>query len=82
MTATVKTLDLSRLFPTGEALFAAVDRVTFELQPGEFAAIMGPSGSGKSTFMNVIGCLDRATTGTYLFEGTNVSNLNSISSPT
>ncbi len=77
MTPTVQTRDLSRLFPTGGELFAAIDKVTFVLNPGEFTAIMGPSGSGKSTFMNVIGCLDRATSGTYLLEGTNVANLNS-----
>ena len=76
MTATVQTQDVSRLFPTGGTLFAAIDRITFELQPGEFTAIMGPSGSGKSTFMNVIGCLDRATSGTYLLDGIDVSTLN------
>jgi putative ABC transport system ATP-binding protein len=75
MTPTVETHDLTRLFPTGKTFFAAVDRITFVLQPGEFTAIMGPSGSGKSTFMNIIGCLDRATSGTYALEGIDVATL-------
>ncbi len=73
MTATIETHDLSRIFRTGKTVFAAVDRVTFELAPGEFTAIMGPSGSGKSTFMNVIGCLDRATSGSYALDGIDVA---------
>ncbi len=75
MTATVETRDLSRLFSVGKTLFAAIDRITFSLAPGEFTAIMGPSGSGKSTFMNVVGCLDRATSGTYLLDGIDVATL-------
>jgi putative ABC transport system ATP-binding protein len=77
MTATVRTVGLRRVFPTGATLFAAIDGVTFELQPREFTAIMGPSGSGKSTFMNIVGCLDRATSGSYLLDGIDVSTLNS-----
>ncbi|HEX3457216.1 MAG TPA: ABC transporter ATP-binding protein [Candidatus Baltobacteraceae bacterium] len=75
MTPTIQTRDLTRLFTTGKTVLAAVDHVTFALQPGEFAAIMGPSGSGKSTFMNLIGCLDRATSGRYALDGTDVSTL-------
>ena len=76
MTPTVETHDLTRLYATGNTSFAAVDRITFSLQPGEFTAIMGPSGSGKSTFMNIIGCLDRATSGSYALDGIDVSTLN------
>lgn len=75
MTLTVQTRELTRRFPIGEALFTAVDRITFELSPGEFTAIMGPSGSGKSTFMNIVGCLDRATSGSYLLDGVDVATL-------
>ncbi len=76
MTPTVETHDLTRLYATGKTTFAAVDGITFSLQPGEFTAIMGPSGSGKSTFMNLIGCLDRATSGSYALDGIDVSTLN------
>ncbi len=77
MTPTVQTHDLTRLFPTGKTFFAAIDRIAFTLQPGEFTAIMGPSGSGKSTFMNIVGCLDRATSGSYLLDGIDVAALDS-----
>ena len=75
MTPAVQTRDLTRLFPTGSTLFAAVDHITFVLLPGEFTAIMGPSGSGKSTFMNLIGCLDSPTAGSYLLDGIDVGTL-------
>jgi putative ABC transport system ATP-binding protein len=72
---TIRTVDLKRVFPSGDTIFAAIDGITFSMMPREFVAIMGPSGSGKSTFMNVVGCLDRATSGTYELDGTDVSKL-------
>ncbi len=77
MTPIVATRDLKRVFPAGNAFFAAIDGVTFEMGAGEFVAIMGASGSGKSTFMNLVGCLDRATSGTYLLDGIDVATLDS-----
>jgi putative ABC transport system ATP-binding protein len=67
--------DISKTYGHGEAEVRAMDRVSLSIAKGEFVAIMGPSGSGKSTAMNMIGCLDRPTSGEYLFNGVQVGNL-------
>jgi putative ABC transport system ATP-binding protein len=66
---------VSRSYGRGEAEVRALDGVDLSIARGEFVAIMGPSGSGKSTAMNIIGCLDRPTAGTYLFQGVEVQDL-------
>ncbi|MCC6352769.1 MAG: ABC transporter ATP-binding protein [Verrucomicrobiae bacterium] len=66
---------VNRIYQTGATSVHAVRDLSLEVMPGEFVAIMGASGSGKSTLMNVIGCLDRPTSGAYLLDGVAVSGL-------
>jgi putative ABC transport system ATP-binding protein len=66
---------LTKTYASGELQVQALRGLTFSIDRGEYVAIMGPSGSGKSTLMNVLGCLDRATTGTYKLDGIDVSQL-------
>ena len=66
---------INKIYASGEIPVHAVRDVTLTIEKGEFVAVMGASGSGKSTLMNLLGCLDRATRGRYLLDGTDVSQL-------
>lgn len=67
--------NIRRIYGQGDAQVRALDGVDIDIERGEFVAIMGPSGSGKSTAMNVLGCLDRPTSGTYRFNGVEIAGL-------
>jgi putative ABC transport system ATP-binding protein len=73
--ALIELHDVSRIYDLGHVQVAALQGVDLEVQQGEFLAIIGPSGSGKSTMMNILGCLDRPTGGTYILNGTPVAEL-------
>ena len=66
---------LTKIYQTGKTDFKALNTVTLKIRKGDFVAIMGPSGSGKSTLMNIIGCLDRPTSGTVIIDGENISTV-------
>jgi len=69
--------NLIKTYVTGDTSFRALDDVSLTVENGEFVAIMGASGSGKSTFMNMLGCLDKPTSGSYFLDGIDVMKLNS-----
>jgi len=71
--ALIQLQHITKVFQSGETSFKALDDVSLEIEAGAFVAVMGPSGSGKSTLMNIIGLLDRATSGTYVLNGSPVS---------
>ncbi|TIH17067.1 ABC transporter ATP-binding protein [Marinifilum sp. JC120] len=67
--------NISRVYNTGGAEVRALDGIDMTIENGEFVAVMGSSGSGKSTTMNILGCLDAPSSGSYLFEGLDVTSL-------
>ncbi len=67
--------NLIKTYATGDTSFNALDGVSLNIKHGEFVAIMGASGSGKSTFMNMLGCLDKPTSGSYFLDGIDVSKM-------
>lgn len=73
--AVIEVKDLKKTYKLGSVDVPALKGVSFTVEEGEFVAIMGPSGSGKSTLMNIIGCLDRPSSGTYILDGVDASRL-------
>ena len=74
-TAVIRVQDVHKYYELGETKVHALRGINLEIEPGEFVAVMGSSGSGKSTFMNLLGCLDKPSSGRYFLEGTDVSQL-------
>jgi putative ABC transport system ATP-binding protein len=76
MAPVIEIKDLVKDYRLGEVPVHVLKNVSFEIERGDFVSIMGPSGSGKSTLMNILGCLDKPTSGTYMLDGVAVGNLN------
>ena len=77
MAELISVKDISKIYKMGEVEVRALNNVSTVINKGDFVAVMGASGSGKSTFMNIIGCLDKVTSGDYFLDGENVNTLNS-----
>lgn len=78
MSPIIQTTDLQKVYGMGDIQVMALAGVNIYIDEGEFVAVMGPSGSGKSTLMNILGCLDRPTSGQYLLAGQDVSGLDKV----
>src|SRR5674476_524982 len=76
MGAVIEIKDLVKDYRLGEVPVHVLKGISFQIERGDFVSIMGPSGSGKSTLMNILGCLDKPTSGTYMLDGISVGNLN------
>jgi putative ABC transport system ATP-binding protein len=72
----IRVQDLYKIYSLGDIEIPALNGVSLSIQPGEFVSIMGSSGSGKSTFMNILGCLDVPTRGSYFLNGLDIGSLN------
>ena len=75
MSLVIKIRKISRDFKMGQEILNVLKEIDLDIEKGEYVALMGPSGSGKSTLMNILGCLDTATSGTYELNGVNVSTM-------
>ena len=75
MSALIEFRDVCKTYIMGDAVVRAADHISMSIQKGEFVAIVGQSGSGKSTCMNIIGCLDVPTSGSYLLDGQDVGSM-------
>jgi putative ABC transport system ATP-binding protein len=73
--ALISVVDLAKVYRVGEVSVHAIRHISLEIDQGEFVSVLGPSGSGKSTFMHILGCLDGPTSGRYLLNGRDVSQL-------
>lgn len=74
----IRMQDIGKIYDTGKIQVDALRNVNIGIEKGEFVSIMGPSGSGKSTLMNIIGCLDKSTSGSYELDSVNISDLDEV----
>lgn len=74
----IRMQDIGKIYDTGKIQVDALRNVNIGIEKGEFVSIMGPSGSGKSTLMNIIGCLDKSTSGSYELDSVNISELDEV----
>jgi putative ABC transport system ATP-binding protein len=75
MSEIIKTSEISKIYQMGTQTVKALQSISIKIDRGEYVAFMGPSGSGKSTLMNIVGCLDTPTAGTYILNSKDVSHM-------